>query len=203
MQREQYDRLIELRALGARVDHEILEQASAQYAALTISSVKGACRIRDVHDLPEGGTGFEALVHMKVSDNVPIMKIQEVRVSLFSKPISLITCAAEGFYRSLDQRHYPIDPHDVLNPKLHSGARLFPGDEAEGWLLGFGLDPIPTEYSSGEEGRAALSVLVSHNRDYKFTFPLVVIRSEATATSQQRRSRRGSLISPSRSVPEN
>jgi hypothetical protein len=189
MNAEQQKRARELRDLGARLDDEIVEQAGVQLCPISIRPITQACRLYEVHDLPEGGTGFEARVRLTVSESSSILKFQTVRILLPWTQVSLLPKPRKidgGCYRSFDGRRHPIDVHDVLNHRIRRGQRMFPGEEVEGLILGFGLDSIPAEYLPeylrGQKVPATLWVEATPRYVGKFSLMMMVFRNkEATS----------------------
>lgn len=175
MDAEQWRRATELRDLGARLDDEILEQA----CLISICPIPQASRLYEVRCVPEGGTGFEARVRLSVSESAPILRFQEVRILLPWTQVSLLPKPRKidsGCYRSFDERRYPIDVNDVLNQRIRSGARMFPGEEVEGLILGFGLGSIPTEYLRGQRVPAKLWVVAAPGYAGNFSLSMTVFR---------------------------
>ena len=180
MDAQQHKRATELRNLGARLDDEILEQEEARLCAISIWPISQACRLYEVRGLPEGGTGFEARVRLRVNESAPILKLQAVRILLPWTQIGLLPKPRKiqgGCYASFDLRRYPIDPNDVLNERIRSGGRMFPREEVEGLILGFGFDSIPTEYLHGQKVYATLWVVAAPAYVGKFSLEMTVFRS--------------------------
>ena len=181
MDAQQYKRATELRDLGVRLDEEILEQEGARLRPICIQPIFPACGLYEVggRDVPEGGTGFEARVRLSVNGSARILKFEAVRILLPWTQIRLLPKPRKtdgGCYRSFDVQRYPIDPNDVLNDRLRSGERIFPGEELEGLILGFGVDSIPTEYRSGQRVPATLWVVAAPGYVGNFSLLMTVSR---------------------------
>jgi hypothetical protein len=193
MNQQQYERAMELRAFGARVDDEVLERARAEHERILVSPVARACRIYEACGVPERGTAFEARVRA-TNRTGSVIQLQDYRVILPWTRIKLLPKPPDGFYRSFDEHPRPIDESEVLNDMLLHGGKLFPAEGTEGYILGYGADSIPTEFGRGQEVLVTLWIEDSRNNQYKFDLVMKVFRKEPVTRPNHNRARRESLF---------
>jgi hypothetical protein len=193
MNQQQYRRAVELRALGARGDDEVLERARAEHEGFLLSPVTRACRIYEAWGVPERGTAFEARVRA-TNQTASVMQLRDYRIFLPWTRIELLQTPSGGFYRSFDEHPRPIDESAVLNGMFLHNGKLFPGEEREGSILGYGADSIPTEFGRGQEVPVTLWIQDSRNKHYKFDFVMKVFRQKALTRPSHCRVRREPLF---------
>jgi hypothetical protein len=175
--KQQLERLTQLKALGACVEEEQLVQACAQHSALSLFADPRTSRIYEVLETPEGGTGIETRIRVRADQSGSTITIRERRIILDWVTVDFLPEPLGGWYRSFGKNPHPIDAMDTLNSILRPGERLFPGEEREGLVLGYGRESIPTEFQHRDRVAGTLWFLDSRNNEYKVPVTLTVIRA--------------------------
>src|ERR1700730_1066155 len=120
MKVRQFQRAIELKALGARVDSEVLEEMRAQYRPISICQVPG---VHEIYDVSGGKTGLEVEIVVS-NDSEQLIRIRDYRIMLPWTNISLLPkprktdSDGEAYYIPLDDHRHPLHVETVLNHRL-------------------------------------------------------------------------------------
>jgi hypothetical protein len=141
----------QLRGAGIPLDEEVLEGMQAACQGLSIFQI-GAVHHARIFDLDSGGWGLMVTLEI-CNDSQRIVWPHECRVDMpwWERHFRWLEDPARKAPREFTYSFPPPGPTDferdaVLNHRLRRPGRLYPGECIEGFLLGVGQEPIPSNY---------------------------------------------------------
>lgn len=156
----------QLRNAGIPLDDEVVRELTTAGQSLSIAQV-GTVVENEIFELDDGGTGF--LIKLMISSDADrVISIHHIRPEIpwyeptfrwLPKPLGRSpTARAYSFPKDGPE---DLVPEVVLNHRIGRLGKFYPGDWAEGFLLGIGDEPIPEAYVDRQGVAMTLSICQS------------------------------------------